>query len=67
MRFAEVSARVAIFRRIAAAYVAALQAHAQVHPLSANLEAVFATLAARLHFLYVILLVCALRSHARLH
>ena len=47
-------ARMAILRRIAAAHMAALQAHAQMHPRVARLQALFASLGVRLHVLHVI-------------
>jgi len=43
VRLAEVSAGVAIFRRVAAADMAALQAHAQVYPGVARFQAVLAS------------------------
>jgi len=49
----EMRAGVTVGRRVAATDVSALEAHAQVHPLAADFEAVFATLAARLHLLHV--------------
>jgi len=53
VRGVEMGARVAVFRRVAAADMAALQAHAQVHPGVAGLDAPFAALGSRLHVLNV--------------
>jgi len=56
---AEVSSRMTIFGRIAAADVPALQAHTQVHPGVAGLQAVFATLGRRLNRLYMLFYMAA--------
>ena len=55
LRFAEVSARVAIFRRIAAAHMAALQAHAQMYPAVTRFQAVLASFGRWFYWLDVIL------------
>jgi hypothetical protein len=59
----EVGAGVAVWRGVAATDVATLEAHAQVDPLAADFEAIFAALAARLYLLDVFLNVRALISH----
>jgi hypothetical protein len=56
---AEVSPRMAIFGRIAAADMAAFQAHTQVHPGVASLQAVFTTLGRRLNRLYMVFYMAA--------
>jgi hypothetical protein len=50
----EVRASVAVFRGVAATYVTALHAHAEMHPGVAGLQAVFAAFAAGFYLLYVI-------------
>ena len=54
LRGMKVRARVTVLRRVAATHVAALQAHAQVNPRVAGLQALFAALGLRLHFLQVL-------------
>ena len=49
LRGVEMSARMTVRRGIAAAYVPALKAHAQVHPLAAGLQALLATFSLRLY------------------
>jgi hypothetical protein len=44
MRLAEMRPRMAVFRGVAAAHVAAFQTHTQMHPRIARFEAVFAAL-----------------------
>src|ERR1039458_9204517 len=61
----EMCAGVAILRRVAAAHVAALQAHAQVNPRVAHLEALLAAFGLRLYLFQVVGNVCAgCRHHA---
>jgi hypothetical protein len=50
----EVRTRVLVFRRVATAHVAALQAHAQMQPRIAHFQALFATLRLGLHLLQVL-------------
>jgi hypothetical protein len=66
LRFMKVATRMAILRRIAAADVAALEAHPKMHPCITHLQAFFTTLGARLHFLRKIRNVRAFGSHGNL-
>lgn len=63
LRRVEMTARVLSLRRIAAAHVATLQAHAQVHPLGACLQAFLAAFGVWFHLFDVIGYVCALCGH----
>lgn len=55
LRGVEVGASMTVLRRITAADVAALEAHAQMNPAIAHFEALFAAFAAGFHILYVVL------------
>ena len=56
---AEVSPRMAILGRVAAANMAALQTHAQMHPAVTSLQAIFATFGRRLNRLYMVFYMAA--------
>jgi hypothetical protein len=64
LRRVEMGARVPVLRGIATAYVAALQAHAQMKPRVAHLQTLFAPLGMRLYLLYVIRNVTAFDCHS---
>jgi hypothetical protein len=49
LRLVEVASGVLVFRRIATAHVAALETQAQMHPVIAHFQALFATIAAWFH------------------
>jgi hypothetical protein len=50
----EMPRRMSILRRVAASHMTTLQAHPQMHPLAANLQALLATLRRRLYLPYLI-------------
>jgi hypothetical protein len=54
MRCSEVGACVPVFRRVATAYMAAFQAHAQMDPCIARLQAIFAAFGRRLYRFHMI-------------